>query len=60
MTLRRTPLTEWHVEHNARIVPFAGFEMPVQYAAGIQAEVRTVRNESALFDLCHMGRDVRQ
>jgi len=56
MTLRRTPLTDWHVQHNARIVPFAGFEMPVQYAAGIQAEVRTVRNASALFDLCHMGR----
>jgi len=56
MSLRRTPLTRWHLEHNARTVPFAGFEMPVQYSAGIQAEVRTVRNESALFDLCHMGR----
>jgi aminomethyltransferase len=56
MTLRRTPLTDWHVRNNARIVPFAGFEMPVQYQVGIQAEVRTVRNESALFDLCHMGR----
>ena len=56
MTLRRTPLTDWHAQHNARMVPFAGFEMPVQYAAGIQAEVATVRNKSALFDLCHMGR----
>jgi len=56
MSLRRTPLTSWHVEHNARTVPFAGFEMPVQYSAGIQAEVATVRNASALFDLCHMGR----
>ncbi|MHC4974809.1 MAG: glycine cleavage system aminomethyltransferase GcvT [Planctomycetota bacterium] len=56
MTLRRTPLTDWHVRNNARTVPFAGFEMPVQYADGIQAEVRKVRNGSALFDLCHMGR----
>jgi aminomethyltransferase len=38
------------------MVPFAGFEMPVQYASGIQEEVRVVRNECGLFDLCHMGR----
>jgi aminomethyltransferase len=55
-TLRSTPLTAWHKDHGARIVPFAGFEMPVQYADGIQEEVRIVRNESGLFDLCHMGR----
>ncbi len=38
------------------MVPFAGFSMPVQYEAGIQAEVKIVREEAALFDLCHMGR----
>ena len=54
--LRTTPLFDWHVAHGAKMVPFAGFRMPVQYAAGIQEEVRVVRNESGLFDLCHMGR----
>jgi len=54
--LRKTPLTDWHASHGARMVPFAGFEMPVQYAGGIQEEVRIVRNECGLFDLCHMGR----
>ncbi|MHC4941136.1 MAG: glycine cleavage system aminomethyltransferase GcvT [Planctomycetota bacterium] len=54
--LRRTPLTDWHSSHGAKMVPFAGFNMPVQYADGIQKEVRTVRHESGLFDLCHMGR----
>jgi len=54
--LRRTPLSDWHEAHGARMVPFAGFSMPVQYAGGIQEEVRVVRNESGLFDLCHMGR----
>jgi aminomethyltransferase len=55
-TLRKTPLTAWHAAHGARLVPFAGFEMPVQYADGIQDEVRVVRNACGLFDLCHMGR----
>jgi len=54
--LRKTPLTAWHAAHGARMVPFAGFEMPVQYEGGIQEEVRIVRNECGLFDLCHMGR----
>jgi len=54
--LRPTPLSPWHAAHGARMVPFAGFDMPVQYAGGIQEEVRTVRQECGLFDLCHMGR----
>ena len=54
--LRKTPLSAWHAAHGARMVPFAGFEMPVQYEHGIQEEVRLVRNECGLFDLCHMGR----
>jgi len=54
--LKSTPLTKWHRSHGARMVPFADFEMPVQYKNGIQEEVRCVRNEVGLFDLCHMGR----
>ena len=37
--LRTTPLTAWHAARGARMVPFAGFEMPVQYATGIQEEL---------------------
>ena len=54
--LRHTPLTAWHAANGARMVPFADFSMPVQYAAGIQAEVKIVRERAGLFDLCHMGR----
>jgi aminomethyltransferase len=54
--LRDTPLSGWHAAHGARMVPFAGFRMPVQYERGIQEEVRAVRNRTGLFDLCHMGR----
>ena len=50
----KTPLFERHVAAGARIVPFAGWEMPVQYA-GIIAEHHAVRQHSGLFDLGHMG-----
>jgi glycine cleavage system T protein (aminomethyltransferase) len=53
-TLRRTPLFERHVALGARIIPFAGWEMPVQYT-GIIAEHNAVRNQAGLFDLGHMG-----
>src|SRR3954452_22839602 len=53
-TLRRTPLYDHHVAAGARMVPFAGWEMPVQYASVI-AEHRAVRTERCLFDLSHMG-----
>jgi len=52
--LRRTPLQEIHRELGARMVPFAGYEMPVQYASIIE-EHRTVRTAVGLFDLSHMG-----
>jgi aminomethyltransferase len=52
--LRRTPLHGRHVEAGARLMPFAGFEMPVQYA-GIVAEHRAVREAAGLFDVSHMG-----
>jgi aminomethyltransferase len=52
--LKRTPLYECHVEAGARIVDFAGWEMPVQYA-GVIEEHRAVRTAAGLFDVSHMG-----
>ena len=53
-TMRRTPLYERHVALGAKIVPFAGYEMPIQYS-GIVGEHRAVRGAAGLFDLSHMG-----
>src|ERR671939_2192047 len=53
-TLLRTPLYERHVALGARMVPFAGWEMPVQYE-GVIAEHRTVRSDAGVFDVSHMG-----
>ena len=53
-TLRRTPLYERHAALGARLVPFAGWEMPVQYA-GIAEEHRAVRTRAGVFDVSHMG-----
>ena len=53
-TLRRTPLYDRHVALGAKMVPFAGYEMPIQYD-GIVVEHRTVRSRAGLFDLSHMG-----
>ena len=53
-SLRRTPLHALHVALGARMVPFAGYEMPVQYTSIIE-EHRTVRSAVGLFDLSHMG-----
>src|SRR3954467_8963987 len=53
-TLRRTPLYERHVAAGARMVPFAGWDMPVQYE-GVVAEHRAVRNDCGVFDVSHMG-----
>jgi aminomethyltransferase len=52
--LRHTPLHAEHVRLGARLVPFAGFEMPVQYK-GISAEHTAVRERAGLFDVSHMG-----
>jgi aminomethyltransferase len=52
--LRRTPLHERHEAAGARLVPFAGFEMPLQYA-GIRAEHVAVRRHAGVFDVSHMG-----
>jgi aminomethyltransferase len=53
-TLRRTPLFERHVAAGARMVPFAGWEMPVQYE-GVIPEHRAVRTDAGVFDVSHMG-----
>jgi aminomethyltransferase len=53
-SLRRTPLGDRHVALGARMVPFAGWYMPVQYS-GILSEHRAVRSGAGLFDLGHMG-----
>ena len=53
--LRRTPLYELHRARGAKMVPFAGYEMPVQYPAGIIAEHLHTRAQAGLFDVSHMG-----
>jgi aminomethyltransferase len=53
--LKRTVLYGEHLAAGARMVPFAGWEMPVQYATGITAEHQAVRRSAGLFDVSHMG-----
>src|ERR1051326_401784 len=53
--LAHTPLHALHVARGARMVPFAGYEMPVQYADGIIAEHTHTREAAGLFDVSHMG-----
>jgi aminomethyltransferase len=53
--LLETPLRAEHEALGAKIVPFAGWAMPVQYPSGIQAEHRAVRTAAGLFDVSHMG-----
>src|SRR5246500_1294314 len=53
-TLLRTPLHDRHVELGAKMVPFAGWEMPVQYEGVIQ-EHKAVRTDAGVFDVSHMG-----
>ena len=51
----KTTLYDIHVELGAKIVPFAGYEMPVTYLNGIQTEHQAVRNSAGMFDVSHMG-----
>lgn len=53
--LKSTPIEKQHVALGARMVPFAGWNMPVQYAEGILAEHKHTRTKVSLFDICHMG-----
>ncbi len=54
-TLLTTPLNALHIELGARMVPFAGYSMPVQYPAGLMAEHHHTRKAAGLFDVSHMG-----
>ncbi len=54
-TLQRTPLYEAHTALGAKLVPFAGYEMPVQYPTGVMAEHNWTRTNAGLFDVSHMG-----
>ena len=53
--LKRTPLHDLHVELGAKMVPFAGYEMPVQYKLGVLKEHLHTREKAGLFDVSHMG-----
>ncbi|MFM2448181.1 MAG: glycine cleavage system protein [Pseudomonadota bacterium] len=53
--LLKTPLHKLHLELGARMVPFAGYDMPVQYPSGITTEHKQCRESAALFDVSHMG-----
>jgi aminomethyltransferase len=53
--LKKTPLFDLHVELGAKMVPFAGYEMPVQYPLGVKKEHLHTRNQAGLFDVSHMG-----
>ncbi len=54
--LQRTVLHGWHAGHGAKMVPFGGWDMPVQYSGGIITEHLATRREAGLFDVSHMGR----
>ena len=54
-SLLRTPLHALHVELGAKMVPFAGYDMPVQYPTGVMAEHKHTRAAAGLFDVSHMG-----
>lgn len=54
-TLQKTPLHALHLELGARMVPFAGYDMPVQYPLGVMKEHRQTRTQAGLFDVSHMG-----
>ncbi|MBO9685715.1 MAG: glycine cleavage system aminomethyltransferase GcvT [Mitsuaria chitosanitabida] len=53
--LNKTPLHALHIELGAKMVPFAGYDMPVQYPAGVMAEHKHTRSQAGLFDVSHMG-----
>ena len=55
MDTQKTTLYEYHKSLGAKFVPFAGYEMPVQYSTGIVEEHKLTRNKAGLFDVSHMG-----
>src|SRR5436190_20367567 len=57
-TLKHTPLHALHIARGGKMVPFAGYDMPVQYAAGVLKEHLHTRSSAGLFDVSHMGQIV--
>ena len=55
METQRTALYNYHKSLGAKFVPFAGYEMPVQYSSGIVDEHKLTRNSAGMFDVSHMG-----
>jgi len=55
METQKTALYEYHKRLGAKFVPFAGYQMPVQYSSGIVEEHKITRSEAGLFDVSHMG-----
>ena len=53
--IKKTSLFDEHIKLNAKILPFAGYEMPINYSKGIQYEYDAVRNTTGVFDVSHMG-----
>ena len=53
--LFETPLSAWHIAHGAKMLPFAGWNMPIQYPDGIISEHLHTREKAGLFDISHMG-----
>lgn len=53
--MKRTPLYSWHVAQGAKMVPFCGWDMPVQYKPGVKQEHIACREGAAIFDVSHMG-----
>lgn len=52
--MKKTPLYDWHIAHGARMAPFGGWDMPIQYSSIIEEHTHT-REKAGLFDTCHMG-----
>ena len=55
MNIKKTSLHNLHLQHNAKFVEFAGYEMPIQYKEGIVEEHKFTRNHCGIFDVSHMG-----
>jgi aminomethyltransferase len=55
MNTQKTALYDYHKSLGAKFVPFAGYEMPVQYSSGIVEEHKITRTNAGLFDVSHMG-----
>ena len=52
---KKTPLYKLHIQHGAKMVEFAGYQMPIQYKSGIIQEHKFTRENAGIFDVSHMG-----